>query len=308
MTSRFFIPFLLILPHAALIASEFKPVIIETAAAKAYVVPPLMRWSENQKTIASIDADRGKSWKPVFLFGYPREQATYRSSDLLRLDDKEKDVAVQSFMQEAIARGASLSNSRNNYATLTPVRIGKDELPVLKAAQHEAFLAWAKEADPMTGRRITAKEAGTWAALAGVSLVVGVLTGGVDISSTFGSQMGNARRGPTVGFAAKDGDGVPKDYPLGAMMPYQLELDGYERVDYRGFVIAGDNSMRTHGEIIIAYRGEKTVEAENEILPLAWLAATGLSLTEEQILEARESERLYRVKVWDACVASGECK
>ena len=82
MTYRFFISFLLIFHHAALIASEFKPVIIETASAKAYVVPPLMRWSENQKTIASIDADRGKSWKPVFLYGYPREQATYRSSDM----------------------------------------------------------------------------------------------------------------------------------------------------------------------------------------------------------------------------------
>jgi hypothetical protein len=178
----------------------------------------------------------------------------------------------------------------------------------LKAAQHDAFLAWAKEADLLTGRKTTGKELAVDVALGAVSLAVGVVSGGVDLSHTLGGLRHTVRRGPTSGFNVKDSDGLPKGYMVGAMVPYKLELDGFGRLDYRTFVIAGEESMRVHGEIIIAYRGEKTKEAEDEILPLAWAAATGLSLTEDQIKQAREHERAHRVKVWSDCVASGECK
>lgn len=305
---RIFMPLLgLLFAGHSVAGAEFKPLVVETGAAKAYVVPPIMRWSEDQKTIASIDADRARKDKPVYLTGFARELPRYRRSDALRFNDKEADVAVASLLKLVRDGGGTPSKSRHLYMSAAPASVDQAGLAALKGAQLGAFLAWAKEADPLTGRKTTVKEFATDAALGAVSLGVGLITGGLDISHTLGGLRHTVRTGPTPGFKVEESDGLLEGYMVGAMMPYKLDLDGFGRVDYRTFVIGGEESMRVHGEIIIAYRGEKTKEAEDEILPLAWAAATGINLTADQIKEAREAERAYRVQIWEECLASGEC-
>ncbi len=59
------------------------------------------------------------------------------------------------------------------------------------------------------------------------------------------------------------------------------------------------------GQIIIAYKDEKTEAAEHEALVIAVVALTGANSTNAEIEQARKEDFARRKAIWDKCVADG---
>ena len=91
---------------------------------------------------------------------------------------------------------------------------------------------------------------------------------------------------------------VPLDLP-------DFNPSGYKSIDVRR-VVQGNNDRV--GQIIIAYKNHKTVDAENDALIKAIVTLTGADTTVEAIQQARDADLAKRQAIWDACVADGKCK
>jgi hypothetical protein len=81
-----------------------------------------------------------------------------------------------------------------------------------------------------------------------------------------------------------------------------VDFSAYQSVDVFPIMnYTGSNS----GEILIAYKGEKTIQAEHDALLIAFPAMLAFNQTLDQIKEARTLDKATRQKIWDQCVATG---
>jgi hypothetical protein len=78
-------------------------------------------------------------------------------------------------------------------------------------------------------------------------------------------------------------------------------LDGFKSFEIRRV----NPPNRTMGQIIIAYKDEKTEAAEHEALVIAVVALTGANSTTAEIEQARKEDFARRKAIWDKCVADG---
>ena len=80
----------------------------------------------------------------------------------------------------------------------------------------------------------------------------------------------------------------------------------YKEIDIRKLTV---NAERV-GQIIIAYRGEKTLDAESAALIQGIVVATGANTTVAAVEKARIDDYQARSAIWSECVAAGrpECK
>ncbi|MDP1872452.1 MAG: hypothetical protein Q8K61_12635 [Gallionella sp.] len=108
--------------------------------------------------------------------------------------------------------------------------------------------------------------------------------------------------------------GVAGDvYQLGAfgnavLSPIYLpnfDASSYKSIDVRR-VIQGNNDRL--GQVIIAYKNDKTEDAENTALITAIVSLTGADTTIDAIKLARAEDLAKRQSIWDACVVEGRCK
>ncbi len=93
-----------------------------------------------------------------------------------------------------------------------------------------------------------------------------------------------------------------------ALVPLDLsdfDASGYKSIDVRR-VIQGNNDRV--GQVIIAYKNDKTDDAENAALIKAIVSLIGADTTVEAIQQARNEDLAKRQEIWDACVADGKCK
>ncbi len=93
-----------------------------------------------------------------------------------------------------------------------------------------------------------------------------------------------------------------------ALSPINLpsfDASSYKSIDVRR-VIQGNNDRL--GQVIIAYKNDKTDDAENTALIKAIVTLTGADTTIEAIKQARAEDLTNRQAIWDACVAEGKCK
>jgi hypothetical protein len=93
-----------------------------------------------------------------------------------------------------------------------------------------------------------------------------------------------------------------------ALSPIDLpafDASSYKSIDVRR-VIQGNNDRL--GQVIIAYKNDKTDEAENTALIKAIVTLTGADTTVEAIQLARTEDLAERLSIWNACVAVGKCK
>ncbi|HCI52181.1 MAG TPA: hypothetical protein DE312_02420 [Gallionella sp.] len=93
-----------------------------------------------------------------------------------------------------------------------------------------------------------------------------------------------------------------------ALSPIDLpnfDASGYKSIDVRR-VIQGHNDRL--GQIIIAYKNDKTEEAESTALIKAIVTSIGADTTVAAIQQARADDLAARQSIWDVCVAEGKCK
>ncbi len=79
----------------------------------------------------------------------------------------------------------------------------------------------------------------------------------------------------------------------------------YKSIDVRR-VIQGNNERV--GQVIIAYKTDKTEATENDALIKAIVSLTGADTTVEAIKQARAEDLSKRQAIWNACVSEGKCK
>jgi hypothetical protein len=89
-----------------------------------------------------------------------------------------------------------------------------------------------------------------------------------------------------------------------------LDFSGFDASNYKAIdvrrVVQGNNERV--GQVIIAYKNEKTEATENAALIKAIVSLTGADTTPEAIQQARDQDLAKRQAIWDACVADGKCK
>ena len=93
-----------------------------------------------------------------------------------------------------------------------------------------------------------------------------------------------------------------------AMVPVPLppmDLSTYKTIDIRAITTQAHDRV---GQVIIAYKVEKTPEVERSSFATAIVNSFGLDTPIDQIVKNREADYAHRVAIWDQCVAAGQCK
>ena len=83
-----------------------------------------------------------------------------------------------------------------------------------------------------------------------------------------------------------------------------LDFSTYKSVEVRKITAASDRV----GQIIIAYREDKTPQAEEEALIKAIISLTGADTTPGEVEKSRADDLASRVAIWNACITDPTCK
>ena len=84
----------------------------------------------------------------------------------------------------------------------------------------------------------------------------------------------------------------------------KIDYSKYKNIDAR-ITFANGNIV---GQIIIAYKTEKTQAAEDEALAIGLASTLGFDTTKEATMASRAADLADRQAIWDKCVADGKCK
>jgi hypothetical protein len=88
----------------------------------------------------------------------------------------------------------------------------------------------------------------------------------------------------------------------------EFNASSYKYIDVRRVEEGPHESPIRVGQIIIAYKNEKTDESEKTALVKAIVSLTGADTTVADISKAREEDLVKRQAIWDECVALDKCK
>ena len=88
--------------------------------------------------------------------------------------------------------------------------------------------------------------------------------------------------------------------------PLKIDYTKYKQIDVRK--TSANGNMGPKGQIIIAYKTEKTQAAEDEALAIGLASTLGFDTTKEATMASRAADLADRQAIWDKCVADGKCK
>ena len=188
-------------------------------------------------------------------------------------------------------------NGKAGFEVFEPTSIAPAEMAAITQAQTEYFkqlVISQGDLETLPGRIRTRKFFG------------GVLA----LGTTF---LAMDKLGAVVGSSATLGSGITNDiYRViaknrGAIAPINLpnvDFTQYKNVDVRVIKGAADRM----GQIVIAYKQDKTPQAEQEALIQAIVVATGADTNVEEVQKSRALDLANRHSIWEACLAEGKCK
>jgi hypothetical protein len=275
------------------------PVEFDTPDAHVIVVRALDSWSgDNSASEDSLDAvkdheggfrlasEKGPRYD---VLGFPM---------LFGLNgDSESNKVVQGVVVALKPFGFKLAQVNPDFTVDTPENLYPKEFATFANSQREFYKSFViSEGNPATlHRSVSAKKF-----LAGVLSLATIGIAG-DKFGALGSQTvlntgvaGDIQQLSASGRAAL----VPLDLP-------NFDASGYKSIEVRK-VVQGNNDRL--GQVIIAYKNDKTEEITNAALINAIVTLTGADTTPEAIQQARDTDLAKRQAIWDACVAEGKCK
>lgn len=275
-------------------ASHAEPVQFDTAAAHVIVVRPVDLWAGDASVQKdSLNAIRDHEVSYDLLLNGER----YRGSPLVLQGVSDNPVTLG--VQAALAAQNTQLVRKSDYlfhvldaAALTPA-----DYPAFAKAQldyREMFVE--REGDPQTlqGRLRVHKFFGNVLSIGSLFIPVhGLGTGQVAemmMNSGLAEDIGNI-------------PGPARAALIPAALP-SIDASAYREIDVRRV----DFTPEAPGEIIIAYKAEKTPEAEQEALIKAIVTVAGADTTPDAVEAARQADFQDRVSMWDACVANGKCQ
>lgn len=274
-------------------AAEAAPVEFDTQGAHVVVVRPIDVWSAD-KSRAEDSLDVVRSKRANYWVSTARYEALYGGPVLLhRMSD---DPLVNSVKGQLEALGFSLATTQDyRFRVELPIEVPPSDYEALRAQQAEVLRAVVlAQGDPSSLRSRTSrgKCLGGLASIATLGVLGKVGGAGAAGGYVNSGIIGDVYQVNQVGPAS-----VPVRLPaLDAPSFFKIEI---RRVSFFGGMI---------GQIVVAYRSEKTPELELEALSKAIVSATGADTTPEAIEAARAEDLAWRQGQWDACVAAKECE
>lgn len=282
------------LAFATAATAQGAPVEFDTEAAHVIVVRPLDSWSGDTSALReSLDSirDRKVSYDVVL------DGTRYRGSPLVLqgVSDNPVTLGVEADLAskgESLVRNAPYLFHVLDASPLTPT-----DYPVFAKAQAEYRRQFVERSgDPHTlPARYRIRN------LIGNALSIGALflpSQGLGVA-TGAHVMANSGLAEDIGRLPRPARAalVPARLP-------DLDVTNFRQIDVRRVEFKPD----TPGEIVIAYRGEKSAAAEQEALIKAITVVAGADTTPEAVEAARQIDFQERVSLWDACVSEGKCR
>jgi hypothetical protein len=270
------------------------PVEIDTPYAHIIVCRPVDEWSGDKSAQSdSLDEVRARKANYRVRLGSKRE---LQGGPLLLQKESDHPI-VNGVRNELASAGFTLGLSQAYFfrveeaQSLDPVRFRE-----FAQSQATAYrLTILNQGDPSTlqSRTTGKKFAGGVLSLVTIG-AAGAKFGTLGAETTLNAGMaGDAYKLPQ-GLRAVLVPAVLPDFDASAYHDVEIR-----RVSYRGGML---------GQIIVAYRMEKTAEAEVGALSKAIATVAGTGTTVDDIEKSRQADFAFRKSVWDACVASDECK
>ncbi|MBN6738842.1 hypothetical protein LGM85_28170 [Burkholderia multivorans] len=270
------------------------PVEFDTASAHVIVARPIDSWSGDssaQKHSLESLRERKVSYDVIL------DGTRYRGSPLILqgISDNPITRGVEATLAEE--RITLVRNAPYLFHVLDVATFAAGAYPTFARAQAEYYRRFVERSgDPRTlATRYNIKE------MIGNALTIGALflpTGSLGVANGAQVMMNSG--------LAEDIGKLPRG-SRAALVPVRLpDLDpaAYRQIDVRRVEFKPD----TPGEIVIAYKGEKTPEAEAEALVRAIAIVAGAQTTADAVESARRADFQERVSIWDACVNEGKCQ
>jgi hypothetical protein len=269
------------------------PVEMDTPDAHIIVVRSIDAWSGDESTSEdSLSAFEKR--KAGFILKHPKEENGYP----MLLQGISDDPVVQGVNTNLKSLNFKLAQEHDFFLRIgDSVTIIPNEYGQLVNVQKDLFKFFVeKQGNPkdLSGKTKVRKFFGTLLSF-GTVIVAGNKFGAAGAQGAIGADIpGSVYQISASGQAAV----TPLEIP-------SFDTTGYQSIDVRR-VIQGNNDRV--GQIIIAYRKEKTEAAENEALIKAIVSLVGADTTVDAIKQARAEDLTHRQAIWDACVAEGKCK
>ncbi len=288
---------LILLASTALQAAHAAPAIIDTPDAKIIVLRPIDQWTQDSSAMNNaLSGYKDKEYK--FMLKDASGKTEFLRTNIFSSSVDGKSPAMMAAYQAAEAQGWKTSmNPGFGFIVDKPVLVSGEQAEKALSVQKEAYTAFVESA----GNPDDLQTSYTIKKVLGGAITIGITAFATDkLGGMFAS---NAVLGSGI---ATDIGSIPtalaKEMPF-IYPPQGLPLKAYKTVEFRR--VQGLNTG--YGQVLIAYKTEKTAEASETALAKAIESLIGLDTNQQQIQSARLEDFNRRKTIWNECVASGKC-
>lgn len=290
----FVFPFL----FAACLSTHAAPVEFDTDSVHVIVIRPLDAWSGDASNAEDrLDALRDKkAYYEVAIDDPETGKRLTVNGGAQGFGHVSKHPFAQAGKNALAQSGFSLSqDTKIGFGLDYPIAVAPQDWATFTSAQAKRFNdAVISQGDPATlqSRTKTRKFFGGLFAVA--TMVVGV-----------------DKLGATSGLSATLSSGVADDaYRITmqagqAMAPVRLpalDLASYKSIEVRRLT----NFLAPTGQLIFAYKADKTPEAERDALLKSIVVIAGAGTTPEEVMQSRVEDYQARTTIWKACVEAND--
>ena len=268
------------------------PVHLETDAASIILVRPIDMWTGDAGRMERMREAYSNHLAGFNIFTANNKVITAAPG---LFGSFSNDPIVQAVRDELSKKGFKLKgNQAAAFNLMKPITLSSNEISKILELQSRFFTASVLAfGDPrlLENKVLGQKVLGN---------ILGLLTLGVPLARA-GTVAATGAKIGVESFTPDQAAALPKEV-WKAVVP--IEIPAFDFTPYRTVdIIKVQISPDLMGQLIIAYKGEHTQEAENEALIKAIVSLTGADTTLEAIQKARSDDLAKRQAIWDACVA-----
>lgn len=268
-----------------------EPMEIETQAAKVIVIRPSEQWTANQGLLDDYDAGQRKKKYLLIVRDQNGKNTFANSSDITGW----LKTAVTDMEGAGWEASGWLPKNVNIIGPATSMTGAQfNGVAGVQERYYKSLIA-------KVGSPEMQKSAFNRGVAAGYVLTIGTLG--------LGAKMGIPTELLGLGTGVAEQIGAIPPALLTAVSPNwpaSGDFSQYPFVDVRQVTPQGSRGVV--GQIIIAYKGDKTPQAEEAAMAAAARALVGVDRSLDDVEKARSEDYNRRVTIWNECVASGKCK
>lgn len=271
------------------------PVHIEVPGAHVIVVRPMDTWTGNTTT-AEYSLDSLTRRKTAFAYDDGTGKLRYPSNKPTSTNPI--PTQMEMLVHSGLAKYGFTNNGSSGFSNRMsePTTINPAQMPTFLAAQNEVFKEFVvRQGDPATlASRIK------WRKALNVVATMAFIGAGADKFGINNSANYVFTLGIPEGLAKLT---IGERRALSTVPAPTFDFAGYSSVDVRKLAI--DDRV---GQILIAYKGEKTAAVEDVALAAGIVTASAADTSKEAVELARVQDFEMRKAIWSDCVAGGRCK